>query len=109
MLGYNVQFTSFANKSDIFSPVKNDIKSAATKPTPEAMATGEADLYKYWRKVLKLAGVNINAETPIRTTGRSIINMAQELFLGPESGRIVKDTAKKITGGSISDMSDSYY
>ena len=66
-----VGFTNF-DKRDVFSPVKNKMEAVpgivANKNYPDAMPTGEADFYKFNRKLLQLAGVHINVQGKPRTT-----------------------------------------
>jgi len=62
-----VGFTAF-ERWTCFSAVKNSVEGGAAKQKatgfPESAASGESDVYRYYRKVLHDAGANVNVDGP---------------------------------------------
>ncbi|PIQ90857.1 MAG: hypothetical protein COV71_02285, partial [Candidatus Omnitrophica bacterium CG11_big_fil_rev_8_21_14_0_20_41_12] len=106
--GAKVGFTNF-EKRDVFSPVKNNIEAAANNPKsgnyPDSMATGEADHYKYFRKLLAQAGVDINVEGNERTSWGVPYQEGAKVVLSPDFAMTEQEVINKVTGGTISDRS----
>ena len=106
--GYKVAFTNF-EKRDVFSPVKNNLKTGADNPKkgnyPDAMPTGEADLYKYYRKLLRLSGTSINIEGRERTSQGVPYQDGAKILLSRSFAGTAKEVLNKVKGGSISDRS----
>ena len=107
--GSKVSFTNFASKRDVFSAVKNDLAAAAEKPKtgnyPDAMATGEADYYQYWRKLLALAGMAIDVAGKERISQAVPFREGAKIVLHPRFATSVKEVTTKINGGSITPRS----
>ncbi|MFH1381134.1 MAG: UTP--glucose-1-phosphate uridylyltransferase, partial [Candidatus Omnitrophota bacterium] len=103
-----VGFTNF-QKRDVFSPVKNDMATGAENPTkgnyPDSMPTGEADYYKYGRKLLAMAGVDVNVEGKERKTRGVPYSEGAKVVLSPSFATTSIDVSDKIKGGTISDNS----
>ncbi|MFA5380201.1 MAG: UTP--glucose-1-phosphate uridylyltransferase, partial [Dehalococcoidia bacterium] len=107
-----VGFTNF-NERDVFSPVKNSLAGGAENVEkkgiyPDTMATGEADLYKYYRKLLKMAGVDIDVEGQKKVTQGIPYSEGAKVVLSPAFGRTVKEVLGKVKGGRISGRSTLY-
>ncbi|MEK7307601.1 MAG: UTP--glucose-1-phosphate uridylyltransferase, partial [Nitrospirota bacterium] len=104
----SVSFTNF-EKRDVFSPVKNNIEVAAENPKngnyPDSMATGEADHYKYFRKLLAQAGVDIDIEGNERTSWGVPYQEGAKVVLSPDFAMTEQEVINKVTGGTISDRS----
>jgi len=105
-----VGFTNFRDKRLVFSPVKNDLVSAAQKPKsgnyPDAMPTGEADFYKIFRRFLELAGVKVTVEGKEMVTRQGVpYTSGAKVVLNPNFAITVKDVEQKVTDGAISDSS----
>ncbi|MBF0385064.1 MAG: UTP--glucose-1-phosphate uridylyltransferase, partial [Candidatus Omnitrophica bacterium] len=106
--GDKVGFTNF-DKRDVFSPVKNGYPEALKKVDngnyPDAMATGEADYYKYGRKLMDLAGVQINVEGNTRFTQGIPYQEGAKIVFTRSFAPTVDDFISKIRGGKVSDRS----
>ena len=72
---------------------------------PDAMATGEADFYKYFRRLLSMAGVAINVEGSARTTANIPYQDGAKVVLMPEFAVTIQEVLDKVSGGSITDKS----
>ncbi|MFA5431096.1 MAG: UTP--glucose-1-phosphate uridylyltransferase, partial [Candidatus Omnitrophota bacterium] len=106
-----VGFTNFSER-DIFSPVKNNLETgeenAKKNLYPDVMATGENDLYKYYRKLLNKAGVEIEVEGEKRVVQGIPFGQGAKVVLSPAFGRTVKEVLGKVKGGRISGRSTLY-
>jgi hypothetical protein len=91
-----------------FSPVKNHHADAAKKAAaggpPESASTGEADMYAASARMLRAAGMHIEAGEPLAPLGIPVV-LAPQLHLSPAFATTWGELLKKVKGGAISKRS----
>ena len=104
--GAHVGFTQF-ERSVCFSPVKNGLEVAAARqaqdpPLPvESASSGEADLYAFHRRVLRLAGAEVEDGPVARFRGIGVV-LFPIILVSPELTTPLAPFLKKLTGVHIS-------
>jgi len=90
------------DKKFCFSACKNDIKTAQAKwkggLPPESASSCEFDFYKVNEEILKIAGVEIDPATGVKSLGGIEYNYGPKIVLHPSFGLTLKDIKKKIVG-----------
>jgi len=98
-----VGFTQF-ERWTCFSAVKNQISDAVEKQKqtgyPESAASGEADIYYANRKLLRLAGVQIDVEGKEAEYSGVRVREGAHILLHPNVGTTQADIRSKFPGGA---------
>jgi len=108
--GSKVAVVNYADKRAVFSPVKNSFSEAEKKIKtgnyPDHMATGESDYYKYNRKLIAFAGMQVDVEeSEARAQGIVPYSEGAKVVFYRSFFTTADDVLSKIKGGSISNKS----
>lgn len=103
-----VGFTNF-DKRVVFSPSKNNLATGAANPAsgnyPDTMSTSENDYYSYNRRLLKLAGVEIDAEGHERKSQGVPYTEGARVVLEKNFAATADEVMARVNGGRVSDRS----
>lgn len=109
LAGEKVGFTVF-DKRDVFSPVKNEVEKVLKELLPkgnypDSMATGEADFYRFGRKMLASAGVKIDVDGTERSSLGVPYQDGAKVSISSSFATIPSEVGQKIRGGEVSTRS----